>query len=48
MSADPTGAPVGDDDLAAVLAEVSDATGGPLTEQELERARQRLAGAEHW
>lgn len=34
------------DDLAAVLAELFDATGGPLTEQELERARQRLADAE--
>lgn len=33
-------------DLAAVLAELFDDTGGPLTEQELARARQRLALAE--
>jgi hypothetical protein len=34
------------DDLAGVLAELFDETGGPLTEQELARARQRLALAE--
>jgi hypothetical protein len=31
------------EDLAEVLAELFDETGGPLTEQELARARQRLA-----
>jgi hypothetical protein len=35
------------EDLAAVLAELFDETGGPLTRQELARARQRLALAEH-
>lgn len=35
------------DDLAVVLAELFDDTGGPLTEQELAQARQRLALAEH-
>lgn len=35
------------DDLAVVLAELFEDTGGPLTEQELARARQRLALAEH-
>lgn len=34
------------EDLAEVLAELFDETGGPLTEQELSRARQRLALAE--
>ena len=34
------------DDLAAVLAELFDDTGGPLTERELATARQRLALAE--
>ncbi len=34
------------EDLAEVLAELFDETGGPLTEQELTRARQRLALAE--
>ncbi len=34
------------DDLAVVLAELFDDTGGPLTEQELAQARQRLALAE--
>lgn len=34
------------EDLAAVLTELFDATGGPLTAQELARARQRLALAE--
>lgn len=33
-------------DLAVVLAELFDDTGGPLTEQELAKARQRLALAE--
>jgi len=33
-------------DLAVVLAELFDDTGGPLTEQELAQARQRLALAE--
>jgi len=33
-------------DLAEVLAELFDETGGPPTEQELTRARQRLALAE--
>ncbi len=37
---------VNGDDLAIVLAELFDDTGGPLTEQELARARQRLALAE--
>ena len=37
---------VDDEDLAVVLAEVFDDTGGPLTEQELAEARQRLALAE--
>jgi hypothetical protein len=31
------------EDLAHVLAELFDETGGPLTEQEVARARQRLA-----
>lgn len=35
------------DDLAIVLAELFEETGGPLTEQELAQARQRLASAEH-
>jgi len=34
------------EDLAAVLAELFDATGGPLTDDELARARRRLALAE--
>lgn len=34
------------EDLAVVLAELFDDTGGPLSEQELARARQRLALAE--
>lgn len=34
------------EDLAAVLAELFDTTGGPLTDRELARARQRLAIAE--
>lgn len=34
------------EDLAVVLAELFDDTGGPLTEQELAQARQRLALAE--
>ncbi len=34
------------EDLAVVLAELFEDTGGPLTEQELARARQRLALAE--
>lgn len=34
------------EDLAEALAELFDETGGPLTEQELSRARQRLALAE--
>jgi hypothetical protein len=34
------------EDLGVVLAELFDATGGPLTEQELAQARQRLALAE--
>lgn len=34
------------EDLAVVLAELFDETGGPLTEQELAEARQRLALAE--
>lgn len=38
---------VEDDDLAVVLAELFEDTGGPLTEQELAQARQRLALAEH-
>ncbi len=33
-------------DLAEVLAELFDQTGGPLTEPELARARERLARAE--
>ena len=36
----------GGEDLAVVLAELFDDTGGPLTEQELAQARQRLALAE--
>ena len=36
-----------DEDLATVLAELFAATGGPLTEAELTRARQRLTRAEH-
>lgn len=35
-----------DEDLASVLTELFEATGGPLTAQEMERARQRLALAE--
>lgn len=34
------------EDLAVVLAELFDDTGGPLTDQELAQARQRLALAE--
>jgi hypothetical protein len=34
------------EDLAIVLAELFDDTGGPLSEQELAQARQRLALAE--
>lgn len=34
------------EDLAVVLAELFDDTGGPLTQQELAQARQRLALAE--
>ncbi len=34
------------EDLAVVLAELFDDTGGPLSEQELAQARQRLALAE--
>jgi hypothetical protein len=34
------------EDLASFLAELFDETGGPLTPQELDRARQRLALAE--
>lgn len=34
------------EDLAVVLAELFDDTGGPLTDQELAQARQRLARAE--
>jgi hypothetical protein len=34
------------EDLAAVLAEIFDETGGPPSEEELGRARQRLALAE--
>lgn len=34
------------EDLAVVLAELFDDTGGPLTEPELARARERLALAE--
>lgn len=34
------------EDLAAVLAELFDDTGGPVTEQELDSARRRLAIAE--
>jgi len=34
------------DDLAQVLAELFEETGGPLTDQELAQARQRLAQAE--
>ena len=34
------------EDLAEVLAELFEATGGPVTEKELARARQRLALAE--
>lgn len=34
------------DDLAAVLAELFDETGGPPTEQELAQARTRLTAAE--
>ena len=37
---------VDSDDLSVVLAELFDETGGPLTEQELARARGRLALAE--
>ena len=33
-------------DLAEILAEIFDQTGGPLTEDELARARQRLALAD--
>ena len=35
------------EDLAAVLAELFVETGGPVTEQELSHARQRLAMAEN-
>ena len=34
------------EDLARVLAELFDETGGPVTDEELSRARQRLALAE--
>lgn len=34
------------EDLAQALAELFDETGGPLTDEELSRARQRLALAE--
>jgi len=34
------------DDLAQVLAELFEETGGPLTDQELAQARQRLARAD--
>jgi hypothetical protein len=34
------------DDLSSVLTEIFDATGGPLSEQELTRARARLAEAQ--
>ncbi|MHB1446746.1 MAG: hypothetical protein ACYCZV_13975 [Acidimicrobiales bacterium] len=34
------------EDLAAVLAQLFDETGGPLTDEELAQARQRLALAE--
>lgn len=34
------------EDLAAVLADLFEETGGPVTEEELARARQRLALAE--
>lgn len=34
---------VDSDDLAVVLAELFDDTGGPLTEEELAQARERLA-----
>lgn len=34
------------EDVAAVLAELFDDTGGPLTEQEVTQARERLALAE--
>ena len=34
------------EDLAAVLAEIFDETGGPPSEEELDRTRQRLALAE--
>lgn len=34
------------EDLAGVLAELFDETGGPLTEKELSRARERLALSE--
>lgn len=34
------------EDLAQVLAKLFDETGGPLTDEELSRARQRLALAE--
>jgi len=37
---------VENDDLAVVLAELFDSTGGPLTEYELAEARARLATAE--
>ena len=37
---------VDSEDLAVVLAELFDDTGGPLTEHELAQARQRLALAE--
>jgi hypothetical protein len=37
---------VEDEDLAEVLAELFDQTGGPVTEEELARARKRLALAE--
>lgn len=37
---------VEDEDLATVLGELFAATGGPLTEAELTRARQRLAHVE--
>lgn len=35
------------EDLADVLAELFDDTGGPLTDQELAKARRRLAKGDH-
>ncbi len=36
-----------DEDLVAVLSDLFEATGGPLSEQELAQARERLALADH-